>query len=1098
MLLFLPFVRLRVGVSRICLNLLNLQRVPAPVLAKQHKPLITVEITESEVRKEVTPKIGVGLHGEGADSNPGVSQLFEQIGRIGPSPHWPDVIPRIKSDAAAIRNAENERLLPGGERLFFRLGRFRQKLGDHAENEILENDQMLNIFGDGPSLGRLAETPLCRSQPVYKLQQARFTRSELVDNELPFLYFHFSRMPNGVYRIPPCYLNAMRLIRGAPGSGKTALVFREFADAIRRNAASPRIVVPTATLVRHYQHELARSGLVFDPNTVVSLSRFALGCTPELSLVPATLVRALIRDALLRLQLPEFTQVSDTRGMADVVLETITRFENAACTPERLSKVRNLSAHGKAFLRVWKEVDAAIAGRGFATRGQIIRRAAQTIPTAAIWLDGFLKFSPLESDFVRAIAAACDLTLTFTESLIGGGPDNATRRLALELGASDHLLPAPPRHTKTIAVHAPTPEREADEIARRILELHANGAEFPGIAVALRDVEIWLPLLRSTFDRFGIPARYYFSTPARKHPVAIFLDGLMTCALNDWDFASTLTALRAHPAWGHSADFDRFDFRVREAIRGNGAQALLALCESDSLRSHIADCLKISAWRSERARPAVWQRRLEQLAESLYRPRTIPAPADYAAIETARSHAAGLRAWSAALDTAARFWLADAGPVTLDQFHAVVGDALESAGMQIPDDRRNVVYVMSAFEARQWQVRSLFVCGMTARDYPRAAAQNLLFPDADIDRLRNAGIPLRTSADEDRDEEELFESLRTRASQHLILTVSAHDSGGKTIVPSRNLDAIHVMQAPACRLADHPAAATRDEALRFGVITTPVLPGLADQHRTISLTGLEELAKCRFRFFSNRSLKLKSVPDRPDQRLQPRVQGSIFHEAMEAWLTDRTRDFVGLWEKTFDDYCLRYNLPRGYRLEVERILSRRIAQEVNASVRWPALRSETEVDCGLDFPGGVTITCRVDRIDHVGEGNCVIVDYKSGKVDNVDKLVESETSLQGPLYALAVREKKQLNPVAMVFLAIREGKPVGWGAVPGANLDLLPIPPDWIDSARDRTIARLQSFLAGDVHAEPTSPDDCKWCDFKNACRIEQTEIVRIGVAGAD
>ncbi len=113
--------------------------------------------------------------------------------------------------------------------------------------------------------------------------------------------------------------------------------------------------------------------------------------------------------------------------------------------------------------------------------------------------------------------------------------------------------------------------------------------------------------------------------------------------------------------------------------------------------------------------------------------------------------------------------------------------------MQVPDNRHNAIHVMSAFEARQWQVRTLFVCGMTARDYPRASGYNLLFPDAEIDRLRKAGIPLRTAAEDDRDEEMLFDSLKTRASDNLILSVSTHDSGGRTIVPSaRFTDPVHI------------------------------------------------------------------------------------------------------------------------------------------------------------------------------------------------------------------------------------------------------------------------------------------------------------------
>ena len=898
-----------------------------------------------------------------------------------------------------------------------------------------------------------------------------------------------------------CYLNAMRLIRGASGTGKTALVFDAISRAVRNGETALRIVVPTATLVRHYQHELARAGLVFRPDMIVSLSRFARECAPNLTLAPSALVRALVRATLSRLQLPEFAQVAETPGMADIVIETITRFENAGCTPDRLSKDRKLSPPGKAFQRVWKEVDAAIVERGFATRGQVIREAAtlihtSVVPTCKIWIDSFLRFSPLESDFLRAVHAGCDVTLTLTD----GPVTFDAYRFAMELGARDHLLPGPPRRPQTIAVQAPEPEREADEIARRILQLHNEGTDFPDIAVALRDVEAWLPLLRTTFDHFGIPARAYFSSPVAKHPVAVFLSGLIACALKDWDFASTLTALRAHPAWGHNADFDRFDFKVREAMPNRGAEALLSLCDSDHLRARLTDCLKVTAWRHETMPPDLWRCRFEQLFESLYTIRTVAEPDDYAGIETARSHAAGLRAWSAALDTAVHFW-PDQTPVSLERFHAVVADALDAAGMQIPDDRHNVVHIMSAFEARQWQVKTLFVCGMTARDYPRRAPENLLFPDNEIERLRRAGIPLRTSADDDRDEGLLFESLKTRASENLILTVSTRDSGGNTLVPSRHFtEATLIAKAPSCKVEVHTPAT---EPGRAGKISESLLPALTAHHQAIALTALEDLAKCRFRFFSGRTLALKPVPDRPEERLSPSATGLIVHEAMELWLSDRTRDFVALFETTFDEFCRKKNIQPGYKLEVSRIQFRRIAQKVNESVSWPLVSSEMEADCAFDLPDGVKVTCRVDRIDTLLNDDCVIIDYKSGKTANVKKLVERETSLQGPLYALAVRDTKHLNPIAMVFLAVRENKIFGWGNIPGAvDLDLIPTPPDWIKNARDRTIARLRNFLAGDVHAEPTHPDDCNWCDYKHACRVEveqpEPRTITIGATGAN
>ena len=116
----------------------------------------------------------------------------------------------------------------------------------------------------------------------------------------------------------------------------------------------------------------------------------------------------------------------------------------------------------------------------------------------------------------------------------------------------------------------------------------------------------------------------------------------------------------------------------------------------------------------------------------------------------------------------------------------------------------------------------------------------------------------------------------------------------------------------------------------------------------------------------------------------------------------------------------------------------------------------------------------------------------------MEKLVTSATRLQGPLYALAVREKLGLNPVAMIFWAVREDKRFGWGEIPGVELeDLQPMPDNWTTDAKARTIERLTAFLAGKVHANPVDPELCVWCDFAAACRVEQQTLVKIGAGRA-
>jgi ATP-dependent helicase/DNAse subunit B len=746
-----------------------------------------------------------------------------------------------------------------------------------------------------------------------------------------------------------------------------------------------------------------------------------------------------------------------------------------------LAAVRKLSPRGKAFERIWRAVGEAVQACGFVLRGDLIRAAAAQTKPGRVWLDGFLAFSPLERELVAALARTSDMTLTLTDS----AATDEMRRFAIQLGADDRLLSGATRKPCTVTVKAVSPEREADEIARRIIELHEKGRRFRDIGVALRDTDVYLPLLRGTFDRFGIPARFYFASPLRTHPAAIFLGGLIRCAMNGWEFATVLETLRAHPRWGHSAEMDRIDFALREAMPARGADAVMALCAGSRFEEDLKAWVRTEEWGRERARPVDWLARMERIAETFYRPGTLDAPRDYADVQTARSHMAAVRSWLVAMESATAIWPSADQAVSLEDFWVAAEEAVEGAAVDVPDLRADVVHVMNAYEARQWDVNALFVCGMSDREYPRGHVPNLLFPDSDLVALSRAGISLRSSLELDKEERWLFEALRSRATETLVLSYATHDTGGKSAEGSRFLPERDAEAAVARAAKPVARVLPASKGIPGRVSSAALLEAMTKAHQTVSLTALEDLAQCRFRFFSGRTLGLRGAPERPDKRLEARVTGLILHEALEHWQTDQSRDFVEVFEATFEEACRKHNLPPGYQLEVERIRFRDIASKVRTNERWTADSSDVEVDIKLSFLGGIVVTGRIDRLDRFGN-DCIIVDYKSSKTENVEKLVGSSTKLQGPLYALAARESLGLNPLAVLYWAVRDNKLFGWGSVPNVDLSLKEMPENWAGAARDRAADRLAGYLAGAIHAQPEEADKCRWCEFQGACRVEQ------------
>ena len=217
------------------------------------------------------------------------------------------------------------------------------------------------------------------------------------------------------------------------------------------------------------------------------------------------------------------------------------------------------------------------------------RRASRRKARAASAPSGWTDFTRCPSRNCRSIAALgrhAEVTLTF---------ESAEPRL-LAMGFREERLarvrPAPAR----AVVRAPSIEREAEEIARRILEQAAAGRPFREMGIVVRAADTYVPLLRSTLERFGIPARFYFDQNLEEHAVTRFLTGAVDAMLGGWDHAQTLAVLRLDARLADSNALDRMDFEVREQAPNRGLDALKALAGGERKLLQQIDALR--RWRS--------------------------------------------------------------------------------------------------------------------------------------------------------------------------------------------------------------------------------------------------------------------------------------------------------------------------------------------------------------------------------------------------------------------------------------------------------------------------------------------------------------------
>ena len=877
----------------------------------------------------------------------------------------------------------------------------------------------------------------------------------------------------------------MRLITGPAGSGKTTCIVERFIESLRRNDHAIRILVPTATLAQHLQNRIARQGFVFRRNLIQTLSSFIETWSGERPQVSDAVLYLLVEQAVARVNRPEFRRVAQLPGFSAAVARTIAEFSSAGCDSARLAANIPEAPLGTAFLAVYREVDRILERRALALRGQRLETAASRIRAEGlgaihtIWLDGFHVLPDPELAVIEALGEHAELTLTLSDT---DGGEGLRSRLWVK-GFEEERAPGTPSEPERRLVRAQGIEREVDEIARRIVELAAAGRPFREIGIIVRAAETYVPILRSTLERFGIPARFYFDSELEHHPAVRFQTGAVDAMLGGWDYAATLRVLRLAPRFADSPAMDRFDFDVREQMPDNGLGGLKALLgEMESPLGRLIDSLAmLEEWRSFEMTPANWAARFGTL-RNLFRFARPGDGADHEAALLARSRAAALEAFEQATKDAAQA-LDPERAIDLVGFWAAVKSAVRLTALRLDDGRRNVVQVLSAHEARQWALPVVFVCGMVEKQFPQFHPQDPFFPDAARIHLETAGIRVRTAAEFAREERALFDSAVTRGTAEVTLSYPETDARGERNLRSLFLEVLQLEEETPRTV--QPQARTLCLQPPPAVIRAPaLLTVLRERTARISPSALESYTQCAFQFFGGRILRLKTRPQRPEERLDFSKQGELVHAVLAEWRT--APGAIGpLFDRAFAEFVEENRVANGYHVERLRQAMRQDLERFASDPRWlGSFESRTEQEFEFALDDSVRVAGRIDRIDAYDDGRTFVIDYKYSAAQRIKDKVKNGDPFQGPLYVLAAERTLGVRPTGMFYISLKGGvECAGWSAQEFAGA--APMPENWVSEAAARALGLVDQMRQGRIAPNPADPDHCRFCDSRDICRIE-------------
>jgi ATP-dependent helicase/nuclease subunit B len=303
------------------------------------------------------------------------------------------------------------------------------------------------------------------------------------------------------------------------------------------------------------------------------------------------------------------------------------------------------------------------------------------------------------------------------------------------------------------------------------------------------------------------------------------------------------------------------------------------------------------------------------------------------------------------------------------------------------------------------------------------------------------------------------------------------------------------------------------------------------KNRQFSTTQLETYAKCPYKYFAERVLRLETIEE-PSEEIEALEMGSLLHTILYEFYSEIRRKKIVLHTCSDDEFKYaeslifklaeekvaeaNFNSPLTF-YEKEKILG--INNKRKNSILYEFLKAERDSEEGFipeyfeisfgeskgttqsnqspaikDFKvKDISVRGKIDRVDIDSSGKKFrVVDYKLGGKRPLDKELQTGISLQLPLYMFAAKQliKAQLNkdydPAGAAIYSLKYGEK-NFGIKP---LGMLSSNAEEIIKICLDAIEKYVNDIVGGKFNLTTLEDRenkvCRFCSFKPVCRIQE------------